>query len=333
VTYNEEKRVAVEAVTQAAALCRAVQLEMTSVEALEKDDRSPVTIADLGSQALICHRLAERFPNDVIVAEEDAGDLRQPENNLQLAQVTQYVSRFQLGTTPERVCAWIDRGNGRVAERFWTLDPIDGTKGFLRDDQYAIALALIEGGKVKIGVLACPVLPLDADDVESPLGTVFIAVDGEGTVRLPLDGRGEPVPIHVAQEADTTRWRFVESVEAAHGNAALQEAVARAVRISHPPLKMDSQVKYAAVARGEAVLYLRLPSPKYPDYREKIWDHAAGSLIVEQAGGKVTDMFGRPLDLASHERMRYNRGVVVSNGSLHADVIAALEEARSAYEE
>jgi 3'(2'), 5'-bisphosphate nucleotidase len=125
---------------------------------------------------------------------------------------------------------------------------------------------------------------------------------------------------------DEARWRLVESVESSHGNPALQEAVAQAVGVTQPPLKLDSQTKYGAVARGDAVLYLRLPSPKSPGYREKIWDHAAGALLVEEAGGRVTDMADRPLDLASSHRMTDNQGVVVSNGALHPAVIAALAE-------
>jgi 3'(2'), 5'-bisphosphate nucleotidase len=117
----------------------------------------------------------------------------------------------------------------------------------------------------------------------------------------------------------------VESVESSHGNPALQEAVAQAVGVTRPPLKLDSQTKYGAVARGDAVLYLRLPSPKSPGYHEKIWDHAAGALLVEEAGGHVTDMAGRALDLASGHRMTGNQGVVVSNGALHPAVIAALQ--------
>ena len=82
-------------------------------------------------------------------------------------------------------------------------------------------------------------------------------------------------------------WRFVESVESSHGNPALQSAAARAVDIQTPSLRMDSQAKYAAVARGDAVLYLRLPSADGKCYAEKIWDHATGSLIVEEAGLRI----------------------------------------------
>lgn len=323
--YTREKQVAVEAVTQAAALCKAVRAEIAGVDSLEKDDRSPVTIADFGSQALVCQRLIAAFPQDPIVAEEDSAELQRPENASKQAQVIQYVQRFKFNATPESVCRWIDAGKGAVTGRFWTLDPIDGTKGFLRNDQYAIALALIEQGEIKVAVLGCPALPLSMNDPNTETGVLFVAVRGEGAVMAPL-GSTDFVPIHVAREPDKTQLRFVESVEAAHGNHALQEGIARTVGFTHLPLRMDSQAKYGAVARGDAALYLRFPSPKHAGYREKIWDHAAGALIVKEAGGRVTDMYGHSLDFASDYEMLHNRGVVVSNGALHTVVLEALAQ-------
>jgi len=322
-TYVREKQVALEAVMRAAKLCTTVRAELVLADSLQKSDKSPVTVADFGAQALICQCLEEAFPQDPIVSEEDSGDLQRPENASKLMQVTRYVQRFQPAATPEQVCHWINASKGPVAERFWALDPIDGTKGFLRNDQYAIALALIEEGQVKVAVLGCPALPLDMDCPRGETGVLFIATQGEGAMMARL-ANGSFMPIHVTHESDKSRMRFVESVERAHGNAALQEAVARAVHIITPALKVDSQAKYGAVARSDAALYLRLPSPQRPDYRENIWDHAAGALIVEEAGGRVTDMHGKPLDFASDIRMRDNLGVVVSNGVLHEAVLAAL---------
>jgi 3'(2'), 5'-bisphosphate nucleotidase len=321
--YTRERQVAVEAVTQAAELCRAVQAETVRIDSLEKGDRSPVTIADFGSQALVCRHLSAAFPRDPIVAEEDSAELRKPENAQELTQVTQYVQRFQANATPERVCRWIDTGKGTVTERFWTLDPIDGTKGFLRHDQYAIALALIEQGQVKMAVLGCPALPMNMDVPNSDRGVLFAATQGGGATMASL-GTTCFVSIHVTRRAEENRWRFLESVEAAHGHPALQQAVAQAVGIIQTPLRMDSQAKYGALARGDAVLYLRFPSPQNPTYHEKIWDHAAGALIVEEAGGCVTDMHGHPLDWASDYKMRRNRGVIASNGILHASAVEAL---------
>ena len=110
-----------ESVTQAAKLCLAVQADMVSVDSMEKGDRSPVTIADFGAQALVCHYLRAHLPGAVIVGEEDSTELKQPENKEKLAQVTSYVQRFLSGATPEEVCAWIDAGNGKVSDSFWTL--------------------------------------------------------------------------------------------------------------------------------------------------------------------------------------------------------------------
>ena len=84
--------------------------------------------------------------------------------------------------------------------------------------------------------------------------------------------------------------RFCESVESGHSAQGDAAAVAARLGITAPPLRMDSQAKYAVVARGEADIYLRLPTRA--DYREKIWDHAAGALIVAEAGGVVTDIYG-----------------------------------------
>ena len=79
------------------------------------------------------------------------------------------------------------------------------------------------------------------------------------------------------------------------------------------------------VARGEAALYLRLPRVQTPDYRENIWDHAAGAIVVEEAGGKVTDTYGKPLDFTAGSKLIHNHGVVASNGTLHDAVLAELK--------
>ncbi|MFQ5577306.1 MAG: 3'(2'),5'-bisphosphate nucleotidase [Anaerolineae bacterium] len=321
--YAQEKQTAIKAVTRAADLCARVRTDMVKVETLEKGDKSPVTIADFGAQAVVCQHVKTLFPDDAIVGEEDSADLQKPGNAPLLAKITDYVQNLHPHAEPDQICRWIDAGNGRVGRRFWTLDPIDGTKGFLRNDQYAIALALVENGQVQVGALACPALPLNLDEPDGPRGTVFVAVRGQGAAMAPLHSH-DFTPIHVAPATDARRLRFVESVEAAHGDHARQQALARAAGIERPSLRMDSQVKYGALARGDAALYLRLPSPKSPGYREKIWDHAAGSLIVEEAGGHVSDMFGQPLDFASDYKMRHNRGVIVSNGVLHPAVIDAL---------
>ena len=96
------------------------------------------------------------------------------------------------------------------------------------------------------------------------------------------------------------------------------------LNILKEPVRLDSQAKYATVARGEAEIYLRLPTRK--DYQEKIWDHAGGCLVVTEAGGKVTDIYGNSLDFTQGKTLKNNRGVIVTNNMLHEQVLEAIEQ-------
>jgi len=337
--FEFEARVAIKAVREAARLCRAVASEITP-DVLAKKDKSPVTVADFGSQALICRALAEAFPDDLVIAEEDSSELREAVNAPILEQVVRHVDRALGGNDARpdaaQVCQWIDRGGAsQYCERFWTVDPIDGTKGFLRGEQYAVALALIVDGQVVVGALACPNLPFDVlpnSLIRSESdGVVCWAVRGCGAYQVRCTGReglstvttGDPMAVGVSLRDDPADALFCESVEAghsAHGDAA---AVAARLGMVATPLRMDSQAKYAVVARGEADAYLRLPTRA--DYREKIWDHAAGALIVTEAGGVVTDVTGRALDFRHGRELTLNRGVIVTNGRLHGRVIEAVQ--------
>ena len=321
VAYQTEHDVAIRAVREASVLCRAVRDEITP-DSLAKADRSPVTVADFGSQALICRALAEAFPIDPVIAEEGSGELRAPENVAMRDRVVAQVRALQPNAAPDAVLRWIDHGGGReYAARFWTLDPIDGTKGFLRGGQYAVSLALIVGGRIEVAALACPNLAPEPGGDEA-LGAVFSAVRGGGVWVHSLAALELTSTVGVSDNDDPSAARFCESVESAHSAHGEAEAVAARLGIQRPPLRMDSQAKYAVVARGEAEIYLRLPTRA--DYREKIWDHAAGVLVVEEAGGVVTDVDGRPLDFTRGSELAANRGVIVTNGRLHARVLDAV---------
>jgi 3'(2'), 5'-bisphosphate nucleotidase len=118
---------------------------------------------------------------------------------------------------------------------------------------------------------------------------------------------------------------LLRSFESDHTNVDQADHLVRLLGIQVPPLRLDSQAKYAILAAGKGDLIVRLLSPSKPDYREKIWDQAAGSLIVEEAGGKVTDLDGRPLDFTRGRTLAANRGLVASNGILHEDALRALQ--------
>jgi 3'(2'), 5'-bisphosphate nucleotidase len=80
----------------------------------------------------------------------------------------------------------IDRGNstGGASGRHWALDPIDGTKGFLRGGQYAVCLGLLKDGEVVLGVMGCPNLPVDPKNPDGEKGALFVAVKGEGAFQV-----------------------------------------------------------------------------------------------------------------------------------------------------
>jgi 3'(2'), 5'-bisphosphate nucleotidase len=322
--YSLDVVTAIRALIMASAFCQKIGSDLTGKESILKSDRSPVTIADYGSQAIICKFVKETFPRDTIVAEEDSTELRKPVHSKILEQVTHYVNEFVPGSSPEAVCSWIDFSSQVVTNRFWTLDPIDGTKGFLRGDQYAIALALIENGLTKLGILACPNLYVDKDQPHGKRGCLFLALRGKGSVQMDMDG-GNRRSLSVSKVKDPSEATITESVEPDHADHLIHQRLAQKLNISKPPLPMDSQVKYGIVARGEATIYLRVPSPSEPNYKEKIWDHSAGSIIAEEAGGRVTDVLGHPLDFSCGIKMEKNHGIVVTNGILHDVVLEALK--------
>ena len=203
------------------------------------------------------------------------------------------------------------------------LDPIDGTKGFLRGHQYAVALSLLSGGRPVVGVLGCPNL--------GEGGTLYSAVLGDGAYSASIDGGAgaERQRLRVGGPSEPRRGIVrCESYEAGHTSHGVAGAVAESLGIAAQPVRMDGQGKYGLVASGEAHLYTRLPRPGYV---ENIWDHCAGALIVEEAGGRVTDLEGNALRFSLGKSLaRGVRGIVASNGECHDDVLRALGQSAGA---
>lgn len=324
-SFNAERSIALAAVREAAELCQRVQEQM-AVRSIEKSDRSPVTIADFGSQALICSRLRRAFPEDPIIAEENSSMLTAEGSEKALEGVIRYVRDLRPEAATDAILEWIDYGIQKEhTQRHWTLDPIDGTKGFLRGDQYAVALALIVGGEVVVAAIACPNLTLTA--YPETKGVIAIAVRGEGTRMYRLSDAemlGEAAVTDIASPEDA---RFSESVESAHTSHSQSAVISKLLGIVKPATRLDSQAKYVVVAGGDADIYMRLPSRRR--YVENIWDHAAGMLVVEEAGGLVTDIRGAKLDFGHGYQLVNNRGVLVSNGKLHAKLLQAIADTSS----
>jgi 3'(2'), 5'-bisphosphate nucleotidase len=325
--YARELEIAQLAVQRAAILTKRVFHEKAK-GTVSKDDASPVTIGDFGAQALIIAALRHNFPGDAIVAEEESAQLRadEPLRGLIWGLVEDMLEVIDLG-----------RSEGGRKGRVWTLDPIDGTKGFLRGGQYALALALLEDGDVKVGVLGCPNLPVDdaaplAADIgenqtdDEGRGVIFSAVIGQGATSRPLSTGGltEGKSIKMKEVTEMASASFCESVESGHSNQSEAAQIAQKLGITKPSVRMDSQAKYGSIARGAGDIYLRLPTSK--TYQEKIWDHAGGDLIVREAGGQVTDTKGRRLDFGVGRTLASNSGVIAAPAAVHAQVLDVVQD-------
>ncbi|CAM6129786.1 unnamed protein product [Calypogeia fissa] len=340
--YEDDLKLAIRAVSLASRLCQAVQRKLLTKEMQAKADKSPVTVADYGSQALVSWALERELPSGTfsMVAEEDTEDLRGEGGAAILERVTQLVNETiaaegsfgSVVLSNDDVVTAIDRGRsqGGPSGRHWVLDPIDGTKGFVRGDQYAVALGLLDEGEVVAGVLGCPNLPMTsiASGVpvspDQPIGCLFAATKGGGTVMQSLDRSVPPQNVYVSTVEDPSLGAFCESYESAHSLQGLTGNIARKLGVRAPPVRIDSQAKYGAMARGDAVIYLRFP---HPGYREKIWDHAAGSIVITEAGGVVFDAAGKPLDFSKGRFLDLEKGIIATNKKLQPQVLAAVQSA------
>lgn len=318
---------ALHAVAETAAVARHIQHAVGGRARITKEDFSPVSVADFAVQALIALRLHESLGSLVMVGEESSSDLR-AENARELrAAVVAAVREVRPELQERDVLAAIDLGeHDATGGAYWTLDPVDGTKGFLRGGQYAISLAYIESGEVRLGVLGCPNLGADFDrafDQPAAEGTLFFAVGGGGAYSVPAGTpRATPARLRVSSRTTAADMRVCESVEAAHSRLDENQRVISHLQARGTPARLDSQCKYAVVARGQADAYIRLPTRA--DYEEKIWDHAAGALVAQEAGAVVTDIHGHRLDFSQGATLKRNRGVVCATPHYHPAIVDAI---------
>eukprot|EP01087_Luapelamoeba_hula_P015909 TRINITY_DN481_c0_g1_i1.p1 TRINITY_DN481_c0_g1~~TRINITY_DN481_c0_g1_i1.p1 ORF type:complete len:388 (-),score=75.94 TRINITY_DN481_c0_g1_i1:23-1186(-) len=335
-----ERKAAVAAVAKACMVCQRAQATLVSQESIEKKDQSPVTIADFAAQALIITELTKAFDYPFI-AEEDSADLQ--ENAEMRARVLELVKMVLPYMEEEPLLEAINKGDttkvSPETKLWWTLDPVDGTMGFLRNGQYAVALALMKDNEPVLGVLGCPSLPRkslgpeadskDSDKArellgEDQVGVILVAVRGQGAYIRGVDAAdAEETRIEVSDVSEASRGVFTESFVSSHSSHDAGADIAKKLNMTAPSVRIDSQCKYAIVARGDVSAYVRVSGGTY---QEKIWDHAGGVVIVQEAGGRVTDLLGNPLDFSQGRTLSRNRGIVASNGQVHSAILAAIKE-------
>jgi len=326
-----------EAVYAAGRICKMIQSSKNALREIVKDDDSPVTVADFASQAIVAYILAERLgmrlsgPDALrLVGEETSAYLRNPQHGAQLAATLAAVQEFWPECDEQSLLDAVDCGAGDPDHaEFWTLDPIDGTKGFIRGGQYCVALAYIYHGEPIIAAMACPNLSRDFSrppDEPDPHGTIYLAVRGGdsttpfGLWELPGDDpKAEPLLIRRMEHADGDPITVCAPLDPGHADQEATNRIISRLGSVREPIRMDSQCKYAVVGRGQADAYIRLPRRR--DYVERIWDHAAGTLIAMEGGCLVSDASGAPLDFGQGRGLEKNRGIVVAPPRLHGRIV------------
>ncbi|GAA3916477.1 3'(2'),5'-bisphosphate nucleotidase CysQ [Luteimonas lutimaris] len=230
----------------------------TCFEVDHKADDSPLTAADLAAHRCILARLQTLTPDIPVLSEESADT--------------------------------IPTGVRRSWNRLWVVDPLDGTREFVkRNGEFTVNIALVEGGEVVFGVIQAPVT-----------GVLWHGARGQGAFRR--DGDAERA-LHTRIPA---RAPLRVAASRSHRNArteSLLDRIAAETGAAGEPVALGSSLKFCRLAEGGMDVY-----PRFGPTSE--WDTAAGQAIVEAAGGAVLDPRGRPL--------RYNQRDTVLNGDFMA---------------
>ena len=333
--------------------------DLETLARVAKADASPVTVADFAVQAVVLRALlgpqeqrgassssstrggeeeddddddGEGLPRLAVAEEDGATFLALPDEAR--AEVRRRCGLVfpDLGKSDEDVATTLDWGRhaGGKGQAFFVVDPIDGTKGFVRGESYAVCVGVVgANGEGLVGCLGCPTLPPSESEVlrsarkPGTTGSLFVAVRNQGTRELALFAEDESASVAIPLSPRPVRddvVKCVESYEASHKDPRL-EHVKRTCNVTET-VPIDSQVKYALMARGEADVYPRLARGD-----QFIWDVLPGAVVALEAGCSVTNSDGSPIDFA-HGRTIGSTVVLCSRAGdagakLHAAMVAA----------
>jgi 3'(2'), 5'-bisphosphate nucleotidase len=247
---------------------RILALHGSGIAVDTKDDQSPVTQADREANEMIVAALTAAFPGDAILSEELPDD----------------------GSRLER-------------ERVWMVDPLDGTKDFIRGrDGFAVMIGLLEGATPALGV------------VYKPIGDKLYFATRGGHAFLQDGHANLPARISVSEVREPAQIRMVASKS--HRTEDI-DRVRAALGISDELNVGSVGLKLGLIAEGLRDLYVN------PAGHSKLWDACGPEAILVAAGGRLTDLRGAPLDYRGRE-LGNTRGLIASNGVLHDEVARRL---------
>jgi len=298
-------------------------------EPLIKPDGTPVTAGDLAVQMAVCAVLARRTPDWAVIGEEGESSFGGPQGEALLAHAVAAVVTSMGADAPSDPSIFLRNQPKPSGSKWWTVDPIDGTKGFRSARHYALCLALIENKQATVGVLSCPTLVMGRDPLEigsdEQFGTVYSALRGQGTWKFqPSEGlRQLPQSASrlIRPKHSGTTWRVCDSIEGG-SRAERMRGIMSQTGLTWNSVALDSQCKYALVAEGAADCFMRVPGSRGP---EKVWDHAPGAVVAEEAGAVVCDLHGKPF-VFTGESLDQNVGTLACDREMVAAIRAASSE-------
>lgn len=261
---SQEKAFALSVAREAFRICRNAPRQVR-----KKIDGTPVTAGDLAIQATVARMLKQNFEEDALIGEEDIS------NSTQDTSLWREVNELA-GFDALPILKESRHPPPCKTLRFWCLDPIDGTKGFLTGGSYAIGLALMRHDNHNSTNTSSPILST-------------LALPAEGVI---LQGMNEVNTLETHNE-DVVNPRKTKNIEDKYPIWMLSGESDLTLK-GLPPwtsLCCGSLVKYASVAQGQAIAFVQSLKGK----RALMWDHAAGVTAVIASGGNVTDEWGRSI--------------------------------------
>lgn len=249
-----------------AAILEHYAAEIITENKIGLDNRSePVTAADREASRIIVEGLAERFPDDAILSEEETDEMQ-----------------------------------GRLAnDRVWIIDPIDGTSGFIKKDgDFAVQIGLAVEGEAVVGIVYLP-----ARDV------LYFASKGNGSFRSV--NNCEPEELKVSEKTALAEMDIAVSRD--HRSPKMSRII-KDLGLRSEVGRGSVGVKIGLIAEQTCDLYIHL------SHRTKFWDTCAPQVILEEAGGKMTDLFGNTFRYDRDDVLNLN-GIVATNGVAHGSIL------------
>ena len=301
-SYNKELKTAITLVRNAVQITE--WFRKKGFNSYMKDNLSPVTLADFASQAYIISELKSRFSNDEIIAEEENIEYIDIKTEKIIRECLNDLNLGDSNEVKENI-----KYRGKTSTRQWTVDPIDGTKGYQKGLSYAIGIGFMINSIPKICAIAVP------NYNKSPIA-IFSAEEGHGT-HVSYEKK-DLLPVKVSQTENFYNIRLCHSL---HHDKPWILKFARKLGIKNY-IQMDSMAKFCMIADGTADLYIKPLDKKF----SFTWDFMPGALIIKEAGGKITDLVNTELKFMNDTCVWTAPGIVASNGILHEKIINQIKK-------